>query len=110
LRESDKALRIASTRSTSPPTGPRPVGARCVEPLNLVSTYDRQLSQLAQTIPVVRKSEMGLAEEDDSEDLANRYEFLVLYGVSVPADLDQKLREAHRRIHLRGLDPLRRPA
>jgi len=56
----------------------------------------------------VRKSEAGLAKEDDSDDLANRYEFLVLYGVSVPADLDQKLREAHRKVHLRGLDPLRK--
>jgi hypothetical protein len=58
----------------------------------------------------VRKWEAGLAEEDDGDELANRYESLVLYGLSVPADLDKKLREAHRRVHLRGIDPLRRAA
>ena len=58
----------------------------------------------------MRNSDAGQAEEDDSDDLANRYEFLVLYGVSVPADLEQKLREAHRTVHLRGLDPMRKMA
>jgi hypothetical protein len=51
-----------------------------------------------------------VAEGADVDDLANQYEFLVLNGLSVPADLDEKLREAHRRVHLRGLDPLRKAA
>jgi hypothetical protein len=59
--------------------------------------------------PPVRIWEAGDAKGADAEDLANQYEFLVLYGVSIPAELDQKLREAHRKVHLRGLDPLHRP-
>jgi hypothetical protein len=43
----------------------------------------------------------------DAEYLASQYEFLILNGLSVPANLDQTMREAHRRVHLRGLDPLR---
>jgi hypothetical protein len=54
--------------------------------------------------------ETGAAEGASAEDLANRYEFLVLYGLTVPTDLDEILQEAHRRVHLRGLDPLRKPA
>jgi hypothetical protein len=46
----------------------------------------------------------------NASDLANQYELLILKGLSVPADLDLKLREAYRRVHLRGLDPLRKTA
>jgi hypothetical protein len=62
------------------------------------------------TIAVMRKGASGVAEGADADDLANQYEFLVLYGRSVPADLDQTMREAHRRVHVRGLDPLRKAA
>jgi len=58
----------------------------------------------------VRESETGLVEEANTDDLASQYEFLVLYGLSVPAYLDQKLRAAHRTVHLRGIDPLRKAA
>ena len=54
--------------------------------------------------------EAGLAEEADTDDLANQYELLVLHGILVPVDSEQKLREAHRTVHLRGLDPLRKVA
>jgi hypothetical protein len=70
------------------------------------ATSDTQLSQPAVTISVVRDLAAGAAEAADSDDLANQYEFLVLYDLPVPVDLDQKLRDAHRRVHLRGLDPL----
>ena len=56
------------------------------------------------------KKENSLPDEVNLDDLANQYEFLVLYGLSVPAVLDGTLREAHRRVHLRGLDPLRKAA
>jgi hypothetical protein len=59
--------------------------------------------------PRVRNCEAGAAKGADADDLANQYEFLVLNGVSIPAELDQELREAHRKVHLRGLDPLHRP-
>ena len=58
----------------------------------------------------MRSWETKLADGADADDLANEYEFLILNGLSVPADLDQKMREAHRRVHLRGLDPLRKIA
>jgi hypothetical protein len=58
----------------------------------------------------VRSWETKLADRTDADDLANQYEFLILNGLSVPADLDQKMREAHRRVHLRGLEPLRKTA
>ena len=51
-----------------------------------------------------------MADGADADGLANQYEFLILNGLSVPADLDQTMREAHRRVHLRGLDPLRKAA
>jgi hypothetical protein len=57
----------------------------------------------------MRKWESRMAEVADADDLANRYEFLTLYGLPVPADLEQKLQEAHRAVHLRGIDPLRQP-
>ena len=44
------------------------------------------------------------------DDLANQYEVLVLFGLSVPATLDRTLRDAYREVHLRGLDPLRKVA
>ena len=46
----------------------------------------------------------------DTDELANQYELLILNRQSVPANLDQTMREAHRRVHLRGLDPLRKTA
>ena len=51
-----------------------------------------------------------MAEGADAEELANLYEFLILNGLSVPAGLDQTMREAYRMVHLRGLDPLRKTA
>jgi hypothetical protein len=69
---------------------------------------DRQLSQLARTIAVMRKYATDPAVGAGADDLADQYEVLILYSLPVPADLDQKLREAHRRVHLRGLDPLRK--
>jgi hypothetical protein len=44
----------------------------------------------------------------DIDVLANQYEFLVLHGLSVPTVLDVTLRDAHRTVHLRGIDPLRK--
>jgi hypothetical protein len=58
----------------------------------------------------VRSWETKLADRADADDLANRYELLILRGLSVPADLDQTMREAYRSVHLRGLDPLRKTA
>jgi hypothetical protein len=52
--------------------------------------------------------ETGAADGADAEELANLYEFLILNGLPVPAELDQTMREAHRTVHLRGLDPLRK--
>jgi hypothetical protein len=54
----------------------------------------------------VRSWETKLADRADADDLANEYEFLILNGLSVPTNLDQIMREAYRRVHLRGLDPL----
>jgi hypothetical protein len=62
------------------------------------------------TISDVRDLAGGSAEGTDADDLANQYEFLVLYDLPVPVDLAPKLREAHRRVHLRGLDPLSKAA
>lgn len=58
----------------------------------------------------MRSWETEAADQANAEDLANQYEFLILNGLSVPADLDETMREAHRRVHLRGLDPLRKTA
>jgi hypothetical protein len=58
----------------------------------------------------MRNYATSATEGAGADELANQYEFLLLYGFPVPADLDQKLREAHRRVHLRGLDPLRKTA
>ena len=74
------------------------------------TTSDTQLSQPAVTISVVSDLTAGAAEAANTDDLANQYEFLVLYDLPVPVDLDPELREAHRKVHLRGLDPLRKPA
>jgi hypothetical protein len=50
--------------------------------------------------------------EDDirDEELANLYEYLVLRDSHVPAELVGAMTDAYRRVHLRGLDPLRRAA
>jgi len=53
-------------------------------------------------------SEIDLAAAANVDDLAKVYEFLILNGISVPVDLDMAMRDAHRRVHLRGLDPLRK--
>jgi hypothetical protein len=58
----------------------------------------------------MRSTQSDLTDEPDADDLANQYEILILNGLSVPPDLDQTMREAHRRVHLRGLDPLDRTA
>jgi hypothetical protein len=59
-------------------------------------------------MPLMRDGD-GQADGPGVDDLANRYEFLVLYGLGVPAVLGQIMREAHREVHLRGIDPLRKP-
>jgi hypothetical protein len=69
-----------------------------------------QLSQLATIVGLTRKCATDVAEGAHADDLANQYEVLIMYGLPVPAELDQKLRQAHRRVHLRGLDPLRKVA
>lgn len=58
----------------------------------------------------VEKVETRVADGADPDDLANQYEFVLLYGLSVPNDLEQIMREAYRGVHLRGLDPLRTTA
>ena len=58
----------------------------------------------------MEKGEIRVADGADPEDLANQYEIVVLYGLSVPNDLEQIMREAYRGVHLRGLDPLRTTA
>jgi hypothetical protein len=55
----------------------------------------------------MRTGETEAAGGTDADDLANHYEFLILNGLSMPADLDQTMRVAYRRVDLRGLDPLR---
>ena len=44
------------------------------------------------------------------EELANLYEYLVLLQLHVPAELVGAMTDAYRRVHIRGLDPLRRAA
>lgn len=61
-------------------------------------------------MPTVRGQETGAANGPDTDGLASLYEFLILNGLSVPAELEQTMREAHRGVHLRGLDPLRKTA
>jgi len=58
----------------------------------------------------VRSWQTDVAGGGDTDGLANQYELLILNRQSVPANLDQTMREAHRRVHLRGLDPLRKTA
>jgi hypothetical protein len=58
----------------------------------------------------MRRWQTGVPDGADAEELANLYEFLILNGLSVPAEFEQTMREAHRRVHLRGLDPLRKAA
>jgi hypothetical protein len=45
-----------------------------------------------------------------AEEVANLYECSDPEGPSVPADLGPALRDAYQRVHLRGLDPLRKAA
>ena len=54
----------------------------------------------------LRSWQTGVAGGGDTEELANQYELLILNGQPVPANLDQSMRDAHRKVHLRGLDPL----
>ena len=58
----------------------------------------------------MRSWQTDVASGGDTDELANQYELLILNRQSVPANLDQTMREAHRRVHLRGLDPLRKTA
>ena len=58
----------------------------------------------------MRSWQTDVAGGGDTDELANQYELLILNRQSVPANLDQTMREAHRRVHLRGLDPLRKTA
>lgn len=53
---------------------------------------------------------MNVNEIDRDDELANLYEFLVLNGLTVPRELELAMQAAHRRVHTRGLDPLRRAA
>jgi hypothetical protein len=46
-------------------------------------------------------------EEAQAEELAKLYEYLVLYDIAVPGELVEAMRSAFRRVHRRGLDPLR---
>jgi hypothetical protein len=49
-------------------------------------------------------------EEARDEELAKLYEYLVLYDLAVPGELVEAMRSAFRRVHRRGLDPLRNAA
>jgi hypothetical protein len=49
-------------------------------------------------------------QEARDEELARLYEYLVLYDLAVPGDLLEAMRSAYRRVHRRGLDPLRMAA
>jgi hypothetical protein len=69
---------------------------------------DRHLSQLDQTMKVVEKEDTGTSDRAREEELASLYEFLVLHKRPVPSAIEQTMLAAHRRVHLRGLDPLRR--
>ncbi len=48
-----------------------------------------------------------ITDDERDEQLALSYELFVLYGVPVLATAAQELDAAYRRVHLRGLDPLR---
>jgi hypothetical protein len=56
------------------------------------------------------REETAAADGASAEELASAYEVLILKGISVPPNLDEAMREAHRSVHLRGLDPLRKTA
>jgi hypothetical protein len=60
--------------------------------------------------PGVRNWEKDVEGGADADELANQYQLLILTGLPVAPNLDQTMREAHRRVHLRGLDPLRQTA
>lgn len=61
-------------------------------------------------MPCVERQEPKLADQARDEELANLYEYLVLQDLAVPAHLVEAMCVAYRRIHLRGLDPMRRAA
>jgi hypothetical protein len=54
--------------------------------------------------------EQTAADGASTEELASVYEVLILKGLSIPPNLVEAMREAHRSVHLRGLDPLRKTA
>jgi hypothetical protein len=58
----------------------------------------------------VEWQEPRLEPEARDEELAKLYEYLVLYNLAVPGELVEAMRSAYRRVHRRGLDPLRRVA
>jgi hypothetical protein len=49
-------------------------------------------------------------EQARDEELAKLYEYLVLCDLVVPKELAETLGSAYRRVHRRGLDPLRNAA
>ena len=49
-----------------------------------------------------------LPDDKRDEQLAQSYELLVLYGIPVSAATAKEMEPAYRRVHLRGLDPLRK--
>ena len=63
-----------------------------------------QINICPATICLVREE---ISSPDDR--LADSYEHLVLFGKSVPEDKEQPMQQAYRRVHLRGLDPVRTP-
>ena len=56
------------------------------------------------------REETAAMDGASAEELASVYEVLILMGISVPPNLVEAMREAHRSVHLRGLDPLRKTA
>ncbi len=50
----------------------------------------------------------ALTDGQRDEQLALSYELFVLYGVPIPAAAARELDAAYKRVHLRGLDPLRK--
>jgi len=49
-----------------------------------------------------------LPDDRRDEQLAQWYELQVLYGIPVPATAAKEMEPAYRRVHWRGLDPLRK--
>jgi hypothetical protein len=61
-------------------------------------------------MPCVERQGSKLDDQARDEELANLYEYLVLQDLAVPPPLVEAMRAAYRRVHLRGLDPMRRAA